>query len=107
LIEFLQEMDISILSERRVFKPYGMHGGQDGQVGKNTLLRKTANGYVCQNLGGKNSTKVFSGDAIRIETPGGGGWGHGLAQGIQKQATKTVKRAGGSLENFMQIQNSV
>ena len=49
-----------------------MDGGQDGECGKNTLIRK--DGRVV-NLSGKNSVPVTVGDVFRIETPGGGGYG--------------------------------
>ncbi|TPX54022.1 hypothetical protein PhCBS80983_g06072 [Powellomyces hirtus] len=71
-IEFLAPLQLSILSERRVFPPYGAHGGHDGQPGRNTLIRKDGR---CVNFGGKNVADVHVGDRVRIETPGGGGWG--------------------------------
>ncbi|KAJ3006911.1 hypothetical protein HKX48_009414 [Thoreauomyces humboldtii] len=71
-IEFLVPLEVSMLSERRVFPPYGAHGGSSGKVGRNTLLRKDGRRL---NFGGKNATTVGPGDRIRIETPGGGGWG--------------------------------
>jgi 5-oxoprolinase (ATP-hydrolysing) len=67
---------VSILSERRVFSPYGMSGGENGLKGMNFLLRLLDGGeYRWINFGGKNSTVVKPGDRLRIETPGGGGWG--------------------------------
>ncbi|KAJ1536905.1 hypothetical protein HK096_006595 [Nowakowskiella sp. JEL0078] len=71
-LEFLETIDVSILSERRVFQPYGLEGGQPGQTGRNILVR--ADGREVS-FGGKNATVVKKGDVIRIETPGGGGWG--------------------------------
>ena len=70
-----------MLSERRVFRPYGLNGGEPGQLGVNLLLRKELDGhdehisYRRVNFGGKNSTMCNPGDRFRIETPGGGGWG--------------------------------
>ena len=66
-IEFLAPMRVSILSERRDRAPFGLHGGADGAPGRNLL-----NGRP---LGGKASAEVAAGDRVRIETPGGGGYG--------------------------------
>ncbi len=69
--EFLKDLEVSILSERRVFSPYGMKGGKDGKRGENLLIRDD-NIY---NLTGKAQIKVKRGDRLIIKTPGGGGWG--------------------------------
>lgn len=71
-IEFLDLLNVAILSERRTFAPYGLAGGKPGKTGKNQIIR--ANGKI-QNLGGKNEFPAQFGDRIRIETPGGGGYG--------------------------------
>ena len=73
-LEFLESLDVAILSERRVFAPYGLKGGEAGKRGKNLLIRR--DGHVL-NLGGKNEIRVHAGDRIRILTPGGGGYGRG------------------------------
>lgn len=72
-LEFLEPLEVSILSERRVLPPYGLQGGQPGKTGKNLLLHK--NGRQTD-LGGKNTLRVQAGDRLRIQTPGGGGFGH-------------------------------
>lgn len=76
-IEFLEDdVQVSILSERRVFQPYGLKGGEDGKVGLNLWLRKDINGNKkLVNLGGKNSSCFKKGDHIVILTPGAGGYG--------------------------------
>ncbi|MCZ6807021.1 MAG: hydantoinase B/oxoprolinase family protein [Deltaproteobacteria bacterium] len=66
-IEFLAPMRVSVLSERRVVRPYGMRGGGHGAAGMNLL-----NGTK---LPHRVSIEVSEGDVLRIETPGGGGWG--------------------------------
>ncbi|MGW8161872.1 MAG: hydantoinase B/oxoprolinase family protein, partial [Desulfobulbales bacterium] len=71
-IEFLRSLNVTILSERRVFQPYGLNGGQPGKRGQNLFI--TADGRVI-NLGGKNEISAQPGDRIQIFTPGGGGWG--------------------------------
>ena len=62
---------VTILSDRRRFEPYGLSGGQNGSVGRNTLII----GDEREQLSGKFSRKLARGDRIRIETPGGGGHG--------------------------------
>uniref|UniRef100_T1DC93 Putative 5-oxoprolinase n=1 Tax=Cupiennius salei TaxID=6928 RepID=T1DC93_CUPSA len=71
-IRFRKDMTLSVLTERRVFAPYGLKGGGDGKMGSNLLIRK--DGRVI-NLGSKNSVQVFPGDAFLLQTPGGGGYG--------------------------------
>ncbi len=71
-IEFMEPMEVAILSERRVLAPYGMDGGAPGKRGRNVYIR---NDGRMLNLGGKNKVKVEKGERIRIETPGGGGFG--------------------------------
>jgi len=71
-IEFLAPLNAAILSERRVFAPYGLNGGGDGARGENTFIR--ADGRKV-NLGGKNEIKAGPGDCLSIKTPGGGGYG--------------------------------
>jgi len=71
-IEFLVPMQAAILSERRVFAPYGLKGGGAGARGENLCIR--ASGRIL-NLGGKSSIALHPGDRIRILTPGGGGYG--------------------------------
>jgi 5-oxoprolinase (ATP-hydrolysing) len=73
-IEFLRPVSLSVLTERRVLRPFGMLGGEDGACGLNMLLLESQGRAV--NLGGKaHLDRVERGDVVRIETPGGGGWG--------------------------------
>ena len=71
-IEFLSPLNVSILSERRVFAPYGLNGGEPGEKGIN--LHISAQGMI-RDLGGKNELSVLPGERIRILSPGGGGFG--------------------------------
>ncbi|QPJ62686.1 MAG: 5-oxoprolinase [Candidatus Nitronauta litoralis] len=73
-IEFLEKMHVAILSERRVYAPYGLHGAASGETGKNYLIRKDG---VQQNLGSKVEFEVQPNERVRILTPGGGGFGPG------------------------------
>jgi 5-oxoprolinase (ATP-hydrolysing) len=76
-IEFLTPVQCSILSERRVHRPYGMEGGEPGAAGLNVWLTKDE--WTGQertvNIGGKGSVPVKTGDRVVIMTPGGGGYG--------------------------------
>jgi N-methylhydantoinase B len=69
--EFLQPADITLLSDRRVTKPYGLEGGESGQPGRNVLKH---NG-IEQDIPGKCSLSIEKNDVLTIETPGGGGFG--------------------------------
>lgn len=63
---------MSILSERRTLQPYGIAGGEAAQSGRNLLVKRDG---MIVNIGGKCSTTIDTGDRLRIETPGGGGYG--------------------------------
>lgn len=69
---FLKPMKVSILSERRVFAPFGLEGGKAGQKGFNYYIKSNGTVY---NIGSKNTIPVDKGDEIVIMTPGGGGYG--------------------------------
>jgi 5-oxoprolinase (ATP-hydrolysing) len=71
-VEFLERLNTAILSERRVHQPYGLNGGGPGRCGRNIFIR---NDGSMLHLGGKNEIWAEPGDRIRIETPGGGGYG--------------------------------
>ncbi|NPA12328.1 MAG: 5-oxoprolinase, partial [Epsilonproteobacteria bacterium] len=69
--KFLEDVEVSLLTERRSFAPYGLNGGCDGKKGEN-LLKSQGKIY---NLTGKINFKAKKGDKLIIKTPGGGGWG--------------------------------
>ncbi|MGD2295750.1 MAG: hydantoinase B/oxoprolinase family protein [Candidatus Aminicenantes bacterium] len=69
--EFYVPTQVSIISERRKFAPFGLSGGENGRKGKNILFRK--NKKIV--LGSKANFKMYPKDVLRIETPGGGGYG--------------------------------
>jgi N-methylhydantoinase B len=70
-IETLAPAQMSLLADRRKRGPYGLQGGEDGRAGKAFLIR---DGSYDQ-LPSKGSWELRSGDRVRIETPGGGGFG--------------------------------
>ncbi len=71
-IRFRQDMRVGILSTRRETNPFGLDGGDSGARGINTLIR--ADGERIS-MRGRDEASVKIGDAIEIETPGGGGYG--------------------------------
>jgi N-methylhydantoinase B len=72
-IEVLTDCEVTLLSERRVFAPWGLNGGSDGATGRASIIRRSGS---VETMPGKFSTRLNSGDRIRIESPGGGGWGN-------------------------------
>ncbi|KAF4336972.1 hypothetical protein FBEOM_9162 [Fusarium beomiforme] len=75
-IEARASLKFSILSDRRVYRPYGMAGGHGGQKGENLVFKfNEERELVASNLGGKAVVKLEPGEYIQINTPGGGGYG--------------------------------
>jgi N-methylhydantoinase B len=70
-IELLADTQVGLLCDRRKRGPYGLAAGQAGQPGKNTITRAGKEG----DLPGKCALFAEAGTILRIETPGGGGWG--------------------------------
>jgi len=70
-LEFLAPATVTLLTERRRLRPYGLRGGQPGQAGRNFLRRA---GRTTP-LPAKITLSVTPGDRILVLTPGGGGWG--------------------------------
>jgi len=65
--EFLSSAEATLITERRRHSPWGLSGGKPGQAGSNML-----DGMP---LPGKCQLTVEAGQTLRVETPGGGGWG--------------------------------
>ena len=107
-IEFRIPVQVSILSERRAFRPYGLEGGEDASSGLNIWVRKVGKKdedtdsaakqgreeeeYQHINMGGKNTASMKEGERIIIMTPGGGGWGK-IGEGSQVTKAKDPKHA--------------
>jgi N-methylhydantoinase B len=71
-IEILgEDCTVSIQSERRQSNPWGTQGGRPGAIGRNTIIYEDEE----KPLQAKSTVKVPPGAVIRVETPGGGGWG--------------------------------
>jgi len=71
-IEFLAPLQFSILSQHRDSAPFGMAGGGDGAVGRQTIIR--ADGSR-KSIRGVDGCSVANGDLLVLKTPGGGGYG--------------------------------
>jgi 5-oxoprolinase (ATP-hydrolysing) len=102
---FRKPLTFCILSERREYAPYGLHGGESGSKGRNLLIRKSGD---VTDLGGKKRVDVFPWDVFHLETPGGGGYGrHG--DRLPHPSTKTINNSFipmGSLNEYQQTQES-
>ena len=70
-LEFLVDAQAGVLCERRKIGPYGLAGGACGARGKTELISRGKRTTIAS----KGGFYVRAGDVIRIETPGGGGWG--------------------------------
>jgi len=71
-IEVLTDAEVTLLADRRLRGPWGLNGGQEGTPGKTCVIR--LDGTV-EELPGKFNIRLNKGERIRIQTPGGGGWG--------------------------------
>jgi N-methylhydantoinase B len=74
-IRVLESCRLSLLTQRRMLAPRGARGGRDGLSGRNLLNGRELPAFA--------SVDLEAGDLLRVETPGGGGWGHpasGLAE---------------------------
>ncbi len=77
--EFLKPVQVSLLTSRRGrFAPYGAAGGHDGKVGRNLLIARSQPQEV--QLPNCCQIQVQAGDCLRLETPGGGGYGVPVAR---------------------------
>ena len=70
-IETLATARMSLLADRRKQAPYGLKGGEDAKVGRDTIIRQGSPHQIAA----KGSWELQPGDRVRIETPGGGGFG--------------------------------
>ncbi len=70
-IKMLADVQAGILSDRRKIPPYGLQGGAPGSLGRNEIIVRGK----ARALPSKCTFRAPAGAVIRIETPGGGGWG--------------------------------
>jgi len=71
-IRFLEKMECTILSGHRRVPPFGLAGGEPGQVGENWARRKEGG---MEKLKGCDETTIDAGEAVIIQTPTAGGYG--------------------------------
>jgi N-methylhydantoinase B len=71
-ILFLCPVQVSLLSERRRYAPFGLAEGQPGRSGRNVVIRADGTEF---DLPGKATLDLEAGDTLSLRTPGGGGWG--------------------------------
>jgi N-methylhydantoinase B len=71
-IEVLTDAQVTLLADRRSRGPYGLAGGVDGAAGRTLIIRRDGS---AEEIPGKISVRLRSGERVRIESPGGGGWG--------------------------------
>jgi N-methylhydantoinase B len=71
-IEVLTDAQVTLLADRRSRGPYGLAGGSDGAPGRTLIIRRDGSE---EEIPGKTSIRLREGERVRIESPGGGGWG--------------------------------
>ncbi len=74
-LQVLEDVTVSLITERRVSSPPGLAGGGPGATGENWLL-PGGDGSRAERLPDKCTLRLGAGDVVRMLTPGGGGWGH-------------------------------
>lgn len=70
----LEDVTVSLITERRVSRPWGLDGGEAGATGENWLLPQGDESRA-KPLPDKCTIRMGAGDVLRMLTPGGGGWG--------------------------------
>jgi N-methylhydantoinase B len=70
-IELLGDAQVTLLSDRRITQPWGLAGGEPGAPGATVAVIDG----VEETLPGKCTRQVRAGSRLRVESPGGGGWG--------------------------------
>ena len=73
-IEFLTDAEVTLLGERRTVPPWGLRGGKPGACGRDWLIPRDGGGRR-RRVPAKITLRVRPGDRLRVETPGGGGFG--------------------------------
>jgi N-methylhydantoinase B/oxoprolinase/acetone carboxylase alpha subunit len=73
-LEMLEDVTVSLITERRASSPPGLAGGAPGAPGENWLLPQGDESRA-EHLPDKCTIRLSAGDVLRMRTPGGGGWG--------------------------------
>lgn len=82
-VKFRERLEVSLLSQHRKERPYGIAGGGEGKEGRQWIVRRDGSH---EELNGIDNVTAYPGDCIVIETPGGGGYGRARKQFV---ATKS------------------
>ena len=97
-IRMLVNTEVGVLSERRKIPPYGLSGGSPGAVGANEIVEPAPAAIAARQKGvrgrrlpSKCSFHAPAGTVIRIETPGGGGWGTVESKKRGRKKRKSLK----------------
>jgi 5-oxoprolinase (ATP-hydrolysing) len=69
---FLEPVSLSVLTQHRRERPYGLQGGKPGKQGSQFVIRKDGNKHQLNPVDG---IEIKAGDRFVIHTPGGGGFG--------------------------------
>ena len=72
-LQVLEDCTVSLITERRVSRPWGLEGGEPGAPGENWLL-PAGDESRAERLADKCTVRLRAGDVVRMLTPGGGGW---------------------------------
>ncbi|MGH9243479.1 MAG: hydantoinase B/oxoprolinase family protein [Acidimicrobiales bacterium] len=73
-LQVLEDCTVSLITERRISRPWGLAGGEPGAPGENWLL-PGGDEERAEPLPDKCTIRVKAGNVVRMLTPGGGGWG--------------------------------
>ena len=73
-LEVLEDATVSLITERRVSRPWGLAGGEAGAAGGELAAARRRRGRA-ERLPDKCTIRLEAGDVLRMLTPGGGGWG--------------------------------
>ncbi len=84
-IEVLTDAQVTLLADRRSRGPYGLADGCDGSAGRTTIIRNDRSEEI---LPGKTSVRLSSGERVRIESPGGGGWGKPIRRTARRDQSR-------------------
>ncbi|CUM64554.1 uncharacterized protein PRCAT00002161001 [Priceomyces carsonii] len=109
-VQFTDDLECTIRSQRRVNAPYGIKGGKEGARGENKLGRKRSDGKIHWiHLPAFAQFKVRAGDCVTIKTPGGGGYGE-LRKTLDNESSfegsKYRPVAGGTLAYLKELSNT-
>jgi 5-oxoprolinase (ATP-hydrolysing) len=69
---FKEQVSFTILSQHRIYAPFGMYGGEEGKRGMQYIIRSDGSE---ESLKGIDKAELQAGDTVIVKTPGGGGWG--------------------------------